>query len=310
MRGWLDRFLSDLEGEQRASPHTLRAYRQDLEDFLRHWEELSGPAPAPDHLDTTVIRSYLASLSGRLSPSTVGRRLSALRSFCRYLMRWEALEQNPARLVAMPRRPRPLPVAPEPGVLGLLVEAPSADTPLGVRDRALLETLYGAGLRRGECVALNLDDLDGEEDGMTIHVRHGKRGKQRMVPLGTAGVQALRAYLRQRPRLLERARGAGSPEALFLNCRGGRLSGRSVARIVARYRPAAGMSPDASPHSLRHSYATHMLDSGADLRAIQELLGHSSLSTTQRYTHVSMSRLLEVYDDAHPRARKKPPEPS
>ncbi len=310
MREWVERFLEDLAGEKRCSQHTLRAYRHDIEEFLQHWADLGRPAVTPTHLDTLVIRSYLASLSGRLSPSSIGRRLSALRSLCRYLVRWEVLDQNPARLVSMPRRPRPLPVAPEAGALEQLVAAPRPDTPLGARDRALLEVLYGAGLRRSECVALDLDDVEGENDRMTIHVRHGKRDKERLVPLGSAGAQALQAYLALRPSLLEKARGDGAPEALFLNCRGGRLSGRSVARVVARHRPAAGIGPDAGPHALRHSCATHMLDSGADLRAIQELLGHASLSTTQRYTHVSVSRLLQVYDDAHPRARKKSNKPT
>jgi len=307
MRQWVERFLEDLAGEKRSSPHTLRAYRHDIEEFLQHWEDLPKTSVAPERLDTLVIRSYLASLSGRLSPTSIGRRLSAIRSLCRYLVRWEVLDQNPARLVSMPRRPKPLPVAPEAGAMEQLVEAPRADTALGARDRALLEVLYGAGLRRSECVALDLPDVEGEEDRMTIHVRHGKRDKERLVPLGTAGARALRAYLAVRPKLLHKARGEGAPEALFLNCLGGRLSGRSVARVVARHRPAAGIGPDAGPHALRHSCATHMLDSGADLRAIQELLGHESLSTTQRYTHVSVSRLLQVYDDAHPRARKKPP---
>lgn len=317
MRQWLERFLEDLAGEKRASPHTLRAYRHDLEEFLQHWGDLGSPPVTPQRLDTLVIRSYLASLSGKVSPSSVGRRLSALRSLCRYLVRWEVLDQNPARLVSMPRRPKPLPVAPEAGAVEQLLEAPPTDTALGARNRALLEVLYGAGLRRSECVALDLQDVDGDKDGMTIHVRHGKRDKERFVPLGGAGARAVQAYLAVRPSLLEKGRGAGSDGALFLNCRGGRLTGRSVARVMARYRPAAGIGPDAGPHALRHSCATHMLDSGADLRAIQELLGHASLSTTQRYTHVSVSRLLQVYDDAHPRARRpnhadgeKDPKPS
>lgn len=305
MREWVERFLEDLVGEKRCSPHTLRAYRHDIEEFLQHWGGLPKTTVTPECLDTLVIRSYLASLSGRVSPSSVGRRLSAIRSLCRYLVRWEVLDQNPARLVSMPRRPKPLPVAPEAGAMEQLVEAPRPDTALGARDRALLEVLYGAGLRRSECVALDLQDIDSEKDRMTIHIRHGKRDKQRFVPLGAAGARALMAYLDLRPSLLKKGRGEGATEALFLNCRGGRLSGRSVARVVARHRPAAGIGPDAGPHALRHSCATHMLDSGADLRAIQELLGHASLSTTQRYTHVSVSRLLQVYDDAHPRAKKK-----
>ncbi len=302
---WLDKFLADLQGEKRASPRTLRAYRRDLEGFLDHWEQMESIPVDPAHLDTLVIRSYLADQSSRVGPSTVGRRLSAIRSFCRYLVRWEIIEQNPARLVSMPRRPKPLPNAPEAETLQALVEAPPADTPLGARDRAILEVLYGAGLRRSECVALDLGDLDDASDGMVLRVRHGKRDKERLVPLGRAGRAAVRSYLAYRPALLGKARDGGDPEALFLNARGTRLSGRSVARVVDRYRAAAGLDPAAGPHALRHGCATHMLDSGADLRAIQEFLGHASLSTTQRYTHVSMGRLMQVYDDAHPRARRK-----
>jgi integrase/recombinase XerC len=353
MRELLEAFLSDLQGEKRASPHTLRAYRRDLEGFLDYWEQMGRPPVAPAHLDTLVIRAYLAHQSGSVSATTVSRRLSAIRSFCRYLVRWEILDQNPARLVSMPRRPRPLPHAPEAEILEDLVEAPREDTPLGARDQALLEVLYGAGLRRSECVALNLADLEIDIDtdtdidtdidtdtdtdtdtdieagevppaaspadpaqaapvskpdstgGAYLRVRHGKGDKERLVPLGQAAIHALRRYLALRPTLLSHARGPADPDAVFLNVRGGRLSGRSVARVVDRYRAAAGLAPEAGPHALRHGCATHMLDSGADLRAIQELLGHASLSTTQRYTHVSVGRLMQVYDDAHPRARQK-----
>ncbi len=337
MRELLEAFLSDLQGEKRASPHTLRAYRRDLEGFLDYWKQMERPPVTPAHLDTLVIRAYLAHQSGSVSAATVSRRLSSIRSFCRYLVRWELLDQNPARLVSMPRRPRPLPHAPEAEILEDLVEAPNEDTPLGARDQALLEVLYGAGLRRSECVALNLADLEIDIDietdietgggplaasppgptptpafveplsagGASLRVRHGKGDKERLVPLGQAAIHALRRYLAHRPTLLARARGRGAPDAVFLNARGGRLSGRSVARVVDRYRATAGLAPEAGPHALRHGCATHMLDSGADLRAIQELLGHASLSTTQRYTHVSVGRLMQVYDDAHPRARQK-----
>ncbi|MDY0004639.1 MAG: tyrosine-type recombinase/integrase [Polyangia bacterium] len=307
MREWLEKFLADLAGERRASVHTISAYRRDLEEFLRHWDSMGIPLE-PARLDTLMVRSYLAALSGHVGPTTLGRKLSALRSFCRYLLRWKAVAQNAARLVSMPRRPKPLPVAPDAEVVEALVEAPPEDTTLGVRDRALLEVLYGAGLRRQEAVSLNLEDIEDEEGRMNLRIRHGKRDKERIVPLGGAAARALRAWLVERPRLLERARGEGAPHALFLNARGGRLTGRSVARVLDRYRAASGLPADAGPHALRHACATHMLDSGADLRAIQELLGHASLSTTQRYTHVGVGRLMQVYDDAHPRAKSKPKE--
>lgn len=309
MRDWLERFLGDLAGERRASPHTLSAYRRDLDEFLSHWTTLGIPLD-PARLDTLVVRSYLAALSSRVGPTSLGRKLSAIRSFCRYLLRWGAIEQNPARLVSMPKRPKPLPVAPDADVVEALVEAPPEDTALGTRDRALLEVLYGAGLRRSEAVALDLADLDEEEGRMTLRIRHGKRDKERLVPLGSEGARALKTWLADRPGVLARARSEGAPEAVFLNARGGRLTGRSVARVVDRYRAAAGLPSDAGPHALRHACATHMLDSGADLRAIQEFLGHASLSTTQRYTHVGVGRLMQVYDDAHPRARRKKGTPS
>jgi integrase/recombinase XerC len=181
-----------------------------------------------------------------------------------------------------------------------LMEAPESETPLGLRDRALLETIYGAGLRRSEAVGLDLADI---ESGY-VRVKKAKGGKERQVPLGTKATEALKEYLeRGRPKLHPKKNAWQDPEACFLNARGGRLSGRSVARIIDKYRAEVGMDASAGPHSLRHSFATHMLDSGADLRSIQELLGHASLSTTQRYAHVSIGHLMEAYDRAHPRAR-------
>lgn len=304
MQEWIERFLADLQGEKRASPHTLVAYRRDLEDLLAHWRTMGVPL-TPQHLDTLMIRSYLADLSTHVGSATLGRKLSALRSFCRYLVAWGALEQNPARLVSMPRRPKPLPVAPEVEVAVSLMESPPMDTALGARDRALVEVLYGGGLRRSEAVALDVNDVDAQNEHMTLRVRHGKRDKERWVPLARQSANAVRAWLMVRHAVLDRARGQGSPDAVFLNARGGRLTGRSVARVVDRYRAASGLPLEAGPHALRHACATHLLDSGADLRAIQELLGHASLSTTQRYTHVGVGRLMQVYDKAHPRAKRR-----
>lgn len=306
MRTWLDKYLADLAGERRGAARTVLAYRADLEHFLAHWETLGIPVE-PANLDTLVIRSYLAALSGTVSPTTVARRLSALRGLCKYLLRWSVITHDPARLISMPRRPRPLPLAPEAETVVALLEAPDEDRLLGLRDRALLEVLYGSGLRRSECVALNLVDIERSEGQTTVHVRHGKRGKERLAPLGGKGTEAVDAWLAVRPQVLARAKLRGDPDALFLNAKGTRLTDRSVARVVDHYRAAAGLPVEAGPHSLRHAFATHMLDEGADLRSIQELLGHSSLSTTQRYTHVSMARLLDVYDKAHPRARRKDP---
>ncbi len=282
-------FLEYLGVECGASPHTLRSYTTDLTEFTRFLaaEHIAGLA----EVDTRVIRAYLARLhQRRLSKATIARKLAAVRSCFRFLARRGALGVNPARQVRSPRLGRRLPsFLPKDEATQLLDLAPGPGA-AGGRDRALVELLYASGLRVAECCGLSVDDLD--EARRTVRVL-GKGGKERIVPVGETALEALAAYLAMRGR----ARGP-----LFQNARGGRLTTRSAHRIVKRLARRAGLGQRVTPHTLRHSFATHMLGEGADLRLIQELLGHSRLSTTQRYTHVSPEHLMRVYDAAHPRA--------
>jgi integrase/recombinase XerC len=282
-------FLDYLAHERGASPHTLRAYAADLAEArafaARHGVgELSGA-------DRRLLRAYLAWLHGRgLAPSSIARRTATLRSWFAFQVRRGLAPTNPARDLATPRLPRRLPSFLPKDESRDLLDRPCAAGVAARRDRAVLELLYAAGLRVGECCGLDLRDLDRVQG--TVRVL-GKGGKERVVPVGEAALQAIEAYLALR------GRGEGP---LFRNARGGRLTPRSVHRIVRREARAAGLLRRVSPHTLRHTFATHMLGEGADLRLIQELLGHSRLSTTQRYTHVSPEQLMKVYDAAHPRA--------
>ena len=282
-------FLEYLGVERGSSPHTLRSYATDLTEFTRflaeeHVGDLAGA-------DSRLIRAYLARLhQRRLSKATIARKLAAVRSCFRFLARRGVLEVNPARQVRSPRLGRRLPsFLPKDEATQLLDAGPAAG-PAGLRDRALVELLYASGLRVAECCGLDVDDLD--EGRRTVRVV-GKGDKERVVPVGETALEALAAYLAMRGR----ARGA-----LFRNARGGRLTTRSALRIVKGLARRAGLGQRVTPHTLRHSFATHMLGEGADLRLIQELLGHSRLSTTQRYTHVSPEHLMRVYDATHPRA--------
>lgn len=292
----LGMFMRYLVAERNASVHTLRAYRTDLGQFLRFLREqgLAGDGGADlGAVDARVLRAWLARLHARgLDPASVGRKLAALRSWFRFLVRRGVLERNPAREVRGPRPPRKLV-----GFLPIdetvaLLDGPGA----GERERAVLELLYATGLRVSELAGLDLDDLD--RSARTVRVV-GKGRKERVVPFGAQAARALDAWL---------ARRGLRPGPLFLNRRGGRLSVRSLNAAVRRRARAAGLSRRVSPHTLRHTFATHLLDAGADLRLIQDLLGHSRLSTTQRYTHVGTDRLMRVYDAAHPRARPVTPE--
>jgi integrase/recombinase XerC len=282
-------FLEYLGVERGASPHTLRSYAADLAEFTSFLaaERIDGLAGA----DTRAIRAFLARLHGRrLAKATIARKLAAVRSCFRFLARRGVLEVNPARQVRSPRLGRRLPsVLPKDEATQLLDAAPEP-TAAGARDRALLELLYASGLRVAEGCGLDLDDVD--EARRTVRVL-GKGDKERVVPVGETALEALDTYLAMRGR----QRGP-----LFLNARGGRLTPRSAHRIVKRLARRAGITQRVTPHTLRHSFATHMLGEGADLRLIQELLGHRRLSTTQRYTHVSPEHLMRVYDAAHPRA--------
>ncbi|MDP6938611.1 MAG: tyrosine recombinase XerC [Planctomycetota bacterium] len=291
----LSAYLHRLESARGASPHTLRAYSRDLHHFLsfldgRGLQELSA-------LNPRALRAWLGALDERgLAPTTIQRKLSSVRGFLRYLVDEGELEVNPALGLRQRRRPRHLPSVLSEEEIASLLQAPDPKTPLGLRDRALLEVMYSAGTRASETVGLDCKDLDLAHGVARVL---GKGRKQRLAALGSHAVRALEAYLgspdRPRPRRT-------NPDAVFLGQKGTRLSTRSLERIVARHVVGAGIHRHATPHTLRHSFATHLLNRGADLRSVQELLGHAHLVTTQIYTHVSVERLREVYEKAHPRA--------
>jgi tyrosine recombinase XerC len=285
----VSRFLRYLRDERNASEHTTSNYAFDLRQFFQFLghERLE----AVTALD---IRRFVAHLSTqRLARRTIARRLSCLRSFFRFLCREETLEHNPAAAVPTPRLEKQLPSFLDEAQAARLLEMPGVAKWQGWRDRAILEALYSTGMRVSELVGLNGDDLD-EISGMVL-VR-GKGKKERLCPIGQTALTALRRYLAKRPKALR------VPYALFVSQKGTRLTVRQVDRLLARYVAAAALPSAVSPHSLRHSFATHLLDRGADLRSVQELLGHVSLSTTQIYTHITPQRLKKVYDQAHPRA--------
>lgn len=286
-------FLEHLSAERNAAAHTVRAYAQDLQQFVAHLRGELGREPGPQDVDHLAIRSFLASLHRRgLKKVSAARRLSALRTFFRFLCREGILTRNPARLIVAPRVEKRVPAPLDEREVDALLAAPGAGiAPL--RTRALLELLYATGVRCAELVSLDVAQVDLEE--RTLRVL-GKGSKERIVPFGRAAARALQDWLPARARLRPRC------PALFLNARGSRLSDRSVRTILTREVQRTALERHASPHTLRHSFATHLLERGADLRAIQELLGHASLSTTQRYTHVNTRHLLEIYRKSHPRA--------
>jgi len=294
----LEDFTSYLRDERNLSANTLRAYEREIAEFVAFAEgEISCPSPGA--VKPVTVRAYLAWLHQRkLAKVSIQRALAALRTYFRFLGREGVVEANPAKVVATPRAPKPLPsVVGAPELAELLEALP--DTPAGRRDRAALELLYGAGLRASELVGLDLDDVD---LGARLVRVSGKGGKERVVPFGRVAERALRAYLPERGRWRAAATEPGADEPLIVNQRGGRLSDRSVRRILdAAVRRVASVSR-LHPHVLRHAFATHLLEAGMDLRAIQELLGHASLSTTQRYTHLDLAHLMETYRKAHPKA--------
>ena len=303
MRALVERFLSHLAEGRRLSPHTVRAYGGDLArfaDFLErdYWNVEAGSLTAADlaRVDGAAVRAYLARLARDHERTTQGRALSALRTFFRWAMRVGEAAGDPAAAVRTPKAPKRLPRHLRPGEVEELLEAASGDEPAASRDRALLELLYATGLRVAELVALDWSDVDLK--GRVLRAL-GKGGKERMVPFGRPAAEALRVWRERRASLPD-------PEgvALFVNLRGGRLTDRSVRRIVDDRVAATAAARGVHPHTLRHTFATHLLERGADLRAIQELLGHASLATTQRYTHVDLERLQSVYRESHPRARK------
>jgi len=292
----MKKFLDSLRGERNASTHTLRAYSKELCRF----GEYLGPEAGWKEVDHVSIRGFLSHLhSCGLSKVSVARALAALRSMYKWLAREGVVRQNPAKLVATPKLPKKLPRVPTmEEINGVLNTEMPESAAFPERDRAILELLYGCGLRNSELVGIELGDI--EEANGVILVR-GKGKKQRYVPLEGAAEEVLRAYRAARQKVLGETR--KSTRRLFINQRGGPLTTRSVARIVKQIAVSRGLPPDVHPHTLRHAFGTHMLSEGADLRAIQELLGHERLSTTQKYTQLSISHVMDVYDRTHPRAK-------
>jgi integrase/recombinase XerC len=295
----VEEFISYLRSQRGYSPHTLRNYRIDLRQFVQFlFEKVERKSENMESVDSLDIREYLGRLYKQYKRSTIARKLSAVRSFYLFAEKRGFADTNPAENVSTPKQERTIPAyLPVDQMFGLL-EGPDRGTPLGLRDLAILEVLYSTGLRVSELAGLNLDRMD--LDRRLVKVV-GKGNKERIVPVGRKAVAVLRDYLDATRTHRTRDRKGMVELPVFMNVRGGRLSTRSIANIVKRYGVKCGLMMGISPHSLRHTFATHMMDGGADLRAVQELLGHSSLSTTQKYTHVSLDRLMKVYDKAHPR---------
>jgi integrase/recombinase XerC len=321
MTGDLHAFLETLRLNRNASAHTVRAYRSDLMQFLASLAaRLRRPIDSltPADLDLGSVRGFLAERhkTGN-SRASAARKLAAVRAFARYLRHEGLVERDPASLVRAPKREVKLPAHLHVDEMARLLETPDVSAPLGRRDRAILEVFYASGLRLSELVGLDLEDVNLSRRLVRVL---GKGGKERIVPFNTSAAEAIRAYLRDREVLAadrapaaaaragrgERPTRRGAPvEPLFVNYRGGRLTPRSVHRLVRRYVAACSTRYGISPHAIRHSFATHLLERGADLRSIQELLGHARLSTTERYTHVNAAQLLAVYRRSHPRAQSR-----
>jgi integrase/recombinase XerC len=339
--GFIQQFIHYLSLEKNASPHTCRCYRKDLEgfeDFLKSSGMYLNPTGVVEieKVDRIAIRKYMSFLHRKNKKSSIARKISTLRSFFKYLIREQVIPSNPAKSVSTPKVEKTLPTTLTVDEAFRLMESPQSIPEKSsevskenrLRDRAILELLYSSGLRVSELVGLNLNQLDSD---LGIARVMGKGRKERIVPVGVKAIEALKAYLEgrgvsrslppgQKPlwggarpggrasrramRLSEPAAGPEGDDPIFINSFGGRLTTRSVGRLVKKYTRHSGIVRKVSPHSLRHTFATHLLDAGADIREIQEMLGHSSLSTTQRYTHVSMGKLMEVYDKAHPRSFK------
>ncbi len=316
MEAAVKQYLNYLRSVRNASPHTIRNYETDLVQFISFLTPPGTSTPSPQEVTHLMIREFIAHLhDSDLEKSSIARKLAAIRSFFKFAVREGIVFRNPSRMVTTPKLPKRIPSAPSAEDLNAFLDSVAEGTTSGSnrragsssddsrlmikRDRAILELLYASGLRVSELTGLNLADIDRKE--LMLRVR-GKGNKERIVPYGGKAEQALDSYQPYREALLRKSGGRGDQEAIFLNHFGTRLTSRSVGRIVKKYARLANINWDLHPHSLRHAFATHLLADGADLRAIQELLGHSSLSTTQRYTHASIRQLLEVYDKAHPRA--------
>ena len=318
MIAYLKAFLRYLALNRNASAHTVRAYDGDLTQFLAHAAAGAGVTVrdlAPTQLDRLALRGFLGDLHKRgRSRASAARKLAAARTFLRYLRREGLIADDPGALVATPKRDVRMPAHLSEDEMSKLIESPAGNTPLARRDRAILELFYASGLRLSELAGLDVDDVNLSAKMVRVL---GKGGRERIVPFNSSAAKAVRQYLKDRDTIVggqdrrdrqeRQDRTGGRPrEPLFVNYRGGRLTARSVDRLVRRYVAASSTRMGISPHALRHSFATHLLQRGADLRVIQELLGHARLSTTQRYTHVNSAQLLEVYAKSHPRAKATP----
>ncbi len=296
----VESFLATLEVEENASPNTLRSYRSDLKQLVNFAAARHACDAADLHsgvVDQLLVRAFMVDLLRRSAASSTARKLSAVKRLARHMLRAGSLKTDPTVGLSAPKQDKKLPNHLTVDDTFRLLDAPDTAKAAGARDRAILEVVYSAGLRVSEVVGLNWEDLDQSLEVLRVR---GKGRKERVVPIGGAALRALAAY---RERIGEVCPGGRKDqEAVFLNQRGGRLTVRSVARAVDRYTLQCGLAGKISPHALRHSFATHLLSAGADLRAIQELLGHASLSTTQKYTHVNLDQLMETYDKSHPRS--------
>jgi len=306
MELYLDKFITHLKVERNFSPHTLISYRGDLKSFINFLKR--DRIDNVNKVDRLEVRKFLAHLAGRnLKKSTIARKLSSIRSFFKYLTGEKIVTQDPTIYIPTPRRTKKVPSFLDLGEVRQLLELPDSKTILGLRDRAILEILYGSGLRVSELVNLNIGDVD--LLGGMIKVK-GKGSKERLVPIGEIGLASIERYLSmrqspQRPAFFKAKSFHNlfySKEPLFLNFQGSRLGAQSINRLLQKYIRLASIKKGVSPHTLRHTFATHLLDAGCDLRAVQEMLGHASLSTTQIYTHVTTEKLKRVYRKYHPRA--------
>jgi integrase/recombinase XerC len=297
---YIERFITWLSDEKGYSHHTIVNYQRDLLEFA----DEAGREIDVVSLDKQVIRNYVYSLNIKNKSSSVARKLSALRTFFKFLEQETAIRHNPMGSISMPKQEQHIPVFLSVDEVFSLLESPGSEETYGARDRAILELLYSTGMRVSELVDCNVVSLDFDSEMVRVK---GKGNRERIIPIGDPAIKTLQAYFVERDVLLRNRLQQGKKvdkEAVFLNSRGTRLSVRSVERLIAEYGRKAGIDKPVTPHVLRHSFATHLLEMGADMRSVQELLGHASLSTTQKYTHLDMVHLMKVYDRAHPKARR------
>jgi integrase/recombinase XerC len=304
----IEKYTAFLKTQKGYSRHTIRNYRIDLNQFAKFIHEKGGDEEGEntplevENIRFVMIRDYLGHLFAKYRRTTIARKVSALRSFFYYVEKMGFMAENPATHVSAPKKEKYIPAHLPVDEVFRLLEGPDRETPLGLRDLAVLEVLYSCGVRVSELAGMDIQSID---FGQRLVRVIGKGDKERIIPIGKSALEVVENYLDAVGPLRKRRGNPGQSEPLFINARGGRLSTRSMGNIVRKYGRKSRLMTDISPHALRHTYATHLLDGGADLRAVQELLGHVSLASTQKYTHVSLDRLMEVYDRSHPRGKEK-----